>query len=288
MTWDDLRFVLAAHRARTLVGAGEALGVTHTTVGRRIRTAEQSWAVRLFDRTPDGLVATAAGEELVALAARMEEDLLATEARVRGRDVALRGELRVSTLDFVHGQLQPAFASFIARYPAVELTITTPMQSVSLTRREADVALRLTNSPDPGLVGRRVGTLTFAPFASPGLVEQVGAGAPLQDFPWIGYDRRLSMGWMDTWLAAHAPGAAIVLRVDDNPLLLRQLMLGGQGVGFLPIPEGRALGLHQLEPALTEFAMSLWLLTLADLRQNSRVRAFLDHMGEQLPELLSG
>lgn len=288
LRWDDLRFVLAAHRAATLVGAGAALGVTHTTVGRRLRAAEAAWAVRIFDRTPEGLVATPAGEELVALAQRIEDDLLATEARVRGRDVALRGALRVSTLDFVHGLFQPAFASFLARYPAVELTITTPMQAVSLARRQADVALRLTNAPDPGLVGRRVGALTFAPFASPGLVARVGAGAPLAALPWIGYDRRLDMGWMDAWLAAHAPGAQIVVRVDESPLLLRQLLASGQGVGFLPIPEGRALGLHRLAPALSEFAMGVWLLTLRDLRQNSRVRAFLDHMGAALPPLLAG
>ncbi|MCB9794597.1 MAG: LysR family transcriptional regulator [Alphaproteobacteria bacterium] len=286
MNWDDLRFVLAAHRARTLVGAGEALSVTHTTVGRRLRAAEQAWGVRLFDRTPEGLAATAAGEELVALAERMEEELLATEARVRGRDVALRGSLRVSTLDFVHGLFQPAFAAFLARYPEVELTVTTPMQSVSLTRREADVALRLTNAPDPGLVGRRLGALTFAPFASPALMERHGAKASLRELPWIGYDRRLDMGWMEAWLHRHAPGARVVVRVDESPLLIRQLLLAGQGVGFLPIPEGEALGLRRLEPALREFSMSVWLLTLRDLRQNSRVRAFLDHMGELLPPLL--
>ncbi|HMR76258.1 MAG TPA: LysR family transcriptional regulator, partial [Polyangiaceae bacterium] len=93
MDWDDLRFILAAARARTLSGAAAEFGVTHTTAGRRIRACEERLGARLFDRQPDGLHATPAGQDLVELAERMESEGLAVESRIMGRDAELRGSL---------------------------------------------------------------------------------------------------------------------------------------------------------------------------------------------------
>ena len=99
MDWDDLRFVLATARAGTLVAAATSLNVTHTTVSRRLRSLEDELGVLLFDRTPDGWLPTAAGEDLVDTAARMEVDVLSLEGRVLGRDRQLTGALEVTTID---------------------------------------------------------------------------------------------------------------------------------------------------------------------------------------------
>jgi DNA-binding transcriptional LysR family regulator len=281
MSWDDLRIVLAVHRSRTMTAAAAALGVTHTTVGRRLRACERQLGVRLFDRLPDGLRATAAGAELVHLAESIEQQVVETEARVVGRDLELRGPLRVSTLDLLVAPTRAAFASFVARYPSVDLTLHTSVASVSLLRREADVVLRLTPAPPEGLVGRRVGRLRFAVFAAAELVARVGADAPWDTFPWLGLEPG---GWTDQWLAGHAPGARIVLRMEQNATLIREMVLAGVGAFLLPQWEGETLGLRQLGPALPE-PVDVWLLTHPDLRQTGRVRGFLDHMEAALPRL---
>src|SRR5690606_34541348 len=108
------------------------------------------------------------------------------------------------------------FAAFIARYPGVALTVLTGDDALSLTRREADVALRMTNTPPEYAVGRKVGRVDFAVYASRALVERVGEGAGLGAFPWIHWDERLNMRWLDEWLAKHAPGAQVALRVGAN------------------------------------------------------------------------
>lgn len=282
MEWDNLRFVLAISREGNLSRAATVLGVTHTTVGRRLRSSEEQLGVRLFDRTPEGFVLTPAGEDLVATAETVEASVLSAQSRLMGRDAELRGSLIVSTLDFLYPLIHPAFLLFLERYPRVEVTITVPMDPVSLTRREADVALRMSNSPPEGLVGQRVGRLAFAAYASPALVERIGADRPLEDYPWLSMDKRLNEPWIDNWFRVNAPGARIVARIDENTMLMREMILGGVGAFFMPVFEAQARGLVQIGPTLKENAVDLWLLTLPELRQTSRVRAFMDHIGAAL------
>jgi len=282
MNWDDLRFVLAIAREGNLSRAATVLGVTHTTVGRRLKSCEKQLGVRLFDRTPDGFVLTPAGEDLLGTAEQVEADVLAAQSRLMGRDAELRGPLVVSTLDFLYPLIHEAFVVFLERYPQVEVTISVPMEPVSLTRREADVALRISSSPPEGLIGQRVGRLAFAPYASPALVARFGAGRPLQDYPWLSLDKRLNEPWLDAWFREHAPGARIIAYVDENTLLMRKMILGGVGVFFLPVFEGEALGLSRIGPIQRQHTVDLWLLTLPELRRTRRVRVFIDHISAAL------
>lgn len=282
--WDDLRYVLAIARAGTLSRAAERLKATHTTVGRRLKLLEQTLAVRLFDLTPRGYVATSAGREVVDAAERVEAEMLALEARVLGQDAQLEGKLRVSTLDMLFRNYQAAFVSFCERYPRIELTVTTTDAEVSLLRREADVVFRMTNSPPEYAIGKRIADVPFSLYASRTLVERLGEGASLAAYPFLHWDERLDPQWLDQWIAEHAPGARIALRVDTSMTLVRELVRAGVGVHFLARLEGDAdPSLVRLRDADASFNRGLWLLTLKELRMTSRVRAFMDHMQSEVP-----
>lgn len=283
MDWESLRYVLAVARRGSLNQAATSLGVTHTTVGRRIRGLEGDLRVRLFDRTPEGFVPTAAGQELVRLAAAFEDEVLAAEGRVLGRDTKLGGRLRVSTLDFVYERFVGAFSSFCEHHPSVELTISAENRDVSLARREADVALRLSNAPPEHLVGRRVGRVEFAVYGSVELVERIGADASYGAYPWLGRDPHRPSSWMREWMKRHAPNARIACCVDSSAMVLRRSIAAGIGVQFLPCFYADTLpGLKRIGPIHRELGRDLWLLTLAELRRNHRVRSFIEHMGEAL------
>jgi len=281
MEWDDLRYVLALTRTPTLAGAGADLGVAHTTVGRRLRAVEKALGVRLFDRTPDGLQPTPAGRDLADVAETVERDLLAAEGRLMGRDGQLTGTLRVSTMDLFFCAFHDAFVAFTETYPEVDLQVDTTLDRVELTRREADVAMRLTNHPPEYLVGRRVGRMQFAVYGADVLVERVGdpGSVGLAAYPWLGWTDGPEATWLDTWLAAHAPGARYKLRIDDNARARQHAIIAGTGVFFLPCIEGDALpGVQRISPIVEDHAHDVWLLTLRDLRTTARVRAFMDHM----------
>lgn len=288
MDWNDLRLVLELHRAGSMTGAAKALGVARTTVGRQLADTETRWGARLFDRTPDGLVATPVGEELVETAARVEDDILTTAGRLHGRDAELRGALRVSTVDFVFDCWPDLFATFTDRFPGVDLTVGVGDAFASLARRDADVVLRMANAPGDILVGRKVRRIHFDVYAARTLVERIGADAPLSAYPWIDFDARQDARWLDRFLAEYVPDAEIALRASDYRVR-RRAVLAGFGVHHLPVPDGERL--HELV-SLGGRAMSesrdLWVLTLPDLRHNRRIRAFMDHVVTTLRAPTSG
>jgi DNA-binding transcriptional LysR family regulator len=146
------------------------------------------------------------------------------------------------------------------------------------------VAVRLTESPPEHLIGRKLCDVHFAAYGSEALVDEVGLDAGLGGLPWIGFDERLDSRWLTQWLAEHAPGAHIAVRIDEGAILRRQAVVAGMGAFFMPCFEADAIGgLRRLTPGT--ITRPLWLLTLADLRHTSRVRAFMDHMAE-VPDLL--
>jgi DNA-binding transcriptional LysR family regulator len=285
MDWDDLRYVLALKRLNTLSAVAQSFGESHSTVGRRLRAIERKLGARLFDQTPEGFVATPAGQDYAEAAERVEAEVLALQARVAGQDKRLQGKLRVTTMDLLYSHYQAAFTSFIERYAGIELTVVVTNNASSLTRREADVALRLTNAPPQDLVGRRIGQLDFAPYASRALVARYGADPTQPDYPWLHLDERSNPKWLDEWLAANAPNARIAMRIEANAVMLREAIASGVGVSFASTAEADAdPRLQRVGPVLTAFSQGCWLLTLPDLRSTRRVLAFMDHFATWLPQ----
>src|SRR5258706_11350848 len=157
--WDDLRYLLAIARNRSLAGAARALAVNHSTVFRRLNAFERELGVRLFERLPEGYVPTVEGEEIRRQAEAIEASMHALERTVAGRDYRLSGEIRMTTApslasDYVAGYL----AEFRQRYPEIRVEIAVGDHDFDLARREADIALRATLRLPEFLVGRRVAT----------------------------------------------------------------------------------------------------------------------------------
>ena len=280
MQWDELRFVLAVFRSGTLTGASRELGVVRTTVGRRVQALEEDLGVRLFDDTPDGLMPTAAGQELAESAERVEAEVLAAQSRIAGRDTDLRGTLRVSTIDVVYESFSTAFASFVEAYPGVELSVLSTDEEVSLRRREADIAIRMKDAPPDTLVGRRLGSVEFPIYAAPDLVERIGPDADPSEFPWLRFDAREDGRGLEPWYDRFAPGAKAKMGFDSYAVM-RHAVRTGLGVHFLAhFDADRLDDVVAIGPSGDPPTRTLWALTLPELRSNRRVRAFLNHLDE--------
>ncbi len=262
--WDDLRVFLAVARAGSLSGAARALGVNHSTVFRRVGTLEERLGVRLFERLPGGYVLTAAGEEMQAAALRIEDEVAGLGRRLAGRDLRLRGTVRVTTLDMLAlGLLPRHLAAFRAAYPGIELEIVLSNAALSLTRREADVALRVAEAPPEHLVGRRVGRLAFAVYGAAGAAAP-GPGADLAAADWIGLDP--DQAPLARRFARFLPGVRPVCRANS---IAAVIAAARAGIGLAPLPCGladRDPALRRVAPLPESFTLDLWLLTHEDLR----------------------
>jgi DNA-binding transcriptional LysR family regulator len=253
-------------------------------VFRRLGAFETRLGVRLFDRLPNGYVRTAAGDEMLGAVELIEDQVMALERRVTGRDLELRGTLRVTTTDTIAASFGPRHvAAFHAAYPGIVIELSAAVERVSLSRRDADIAIRPTNSPPESLVGRRLARIAMAVYVAAGRGNLPGFGTPaFWRGPWLQGDDNLAHVSGVRWLATNAAPGAIVFR--GNALtVLRGACCAGLGFALLPCYLGDGdPALQRIGAPLDELATDLWLLTHEDLRQTARVRAFLDFMADSV------
>ncbi len=284
--WDDLRVFLAIARGGSLAAAARTLGVNHSTVFRRLNAFEAAVGVRLFDRQPEGYAVTAEGAEMLVRAARIEDEVLALDRELSGRDLRLEGTVRVTTPDTVAlGLLPPHLARLRRAQPGIEIELAVSNQIYNLSKREADVAIRPAKAPEGAMVGRRLAGIAFAAYGARSYLGTAAAPKSPEELaahPRVGPDESLADTAAARWLRTHAPDAAVACRCDS---LMAQVhaVRAGVGLGLLPCfladPDPALVRLPLPAP---EMETGLWLLTHEDLRRTARIRAVLDFLAEAL------
>lgn len=279
LSWDDLRIVKAIGETRTLAAAAKATGINQSTVFRRLAQVEQSLGVSLFERRRTGYELTAGGAEVLALAQRLELDIVAVTGRLAGLEKEPGGVLRIATSDTLALHvLTPVFAEFRALHPAVQIDLAIGNSALNLARGESDIAVRATNDPPENLVGRRVATIAWAPYGRVGdrASGPLEAGA-LYRRAWVTYADELSSLKAAQRVEAEVALGDIAYRVNSVEGVAAAID-AGLGLGYLPCLVG------DCNPTLTrvgaiDAALSdeLWLLTHPDLRKSGRVHAFLEY-----------
>ncbi len=280
MNWDDLRLFLAVAREGSISGGARKLGVQHSTVSRRIRTLEKNMGVRLLERKKSGYELTAAGDSLKLAACKMEHEVLDIDGTLGGWDARLTGELRVTAINSMAcGILMPMFARFSQHYPDVDLHLLTSNKNSSLVERDADVAIRLTNTPNDALIGKELGTVATTVYASREYLAQIQeqGGKPA----WLGVS---CCSFHKSWTGKKAAGQRQNFNVDDT-LLTAAALKQHLGVAYLPCFMGDTdPDLVRLCPPDAQMKLGVWLLFHPDLKRTARVLAFRDHMIEEMKQ----
>jgi DNA-binding transcriptional LysR family regulator len=277
--WSDLRLVLAIRRGGSLRAAAQALRISHPTVSRRVHDLEDQLGVHLLRRNGRQLELTPAGEDLADTAERVEREVDGLGRRIAGRDHRLEGVVRVAMSPAMLAAVARHLPDFRRRHPGVQLDLTTNLGFASLSRREADVAVRQTNAPHDTLVGRRLSLFEQAVYAHRGLVKD----GPARQWPWIDWDDAHRHHSSARWVAEHVDPGSVVVRCETS-LAMYQLVRAGVGVGFVPTmlahPNPEVVRLDA--DVFPVFHRGIWVLTHADLRTMGRVRATVTWLGDLL------
>ncbi|WP_259108921.1 LysR family transcriptional regulator [Pseudomonas sp. JUb42] len=290
MNWDDTRIFLAVCRQATLRGAGRLLGVDQATVGRRINALEKDLGTTLFLRTSEGYVLTAPGEAAYASAQLMEGAALELQRQIQGLDNRLSGEVRITTTDSLAVDFViPAIASVHREHPDVRVRLDASSQILSLSRREADIAIRNQKPENPDLVARCIAKWPLALYAAPGYVEQYGE--PVQGEAFAGHDMVIYQPYLDSGkpvtLAAEPITRGRIAATVSSGLMMRRAIAAGVGVGELPVRLGELDGLLRLWPERSRgTTYDVWLVTHQDLRHTARVRVVIDKIVEAFGALI--
>jgi DNA-binding transcriptional LysR family regulator len=287
--WNDPRVVLAVTREGTLVRAAKALGVDHSTVFRRLNSLEKKLGTLLFERLPGGAYQlTSVGERMAAAAERMEDEALAFERDVAGRDRHLSGLLRVTSAETLsYRLLTPHLAAFRKAHPGIVVEFAIDNRILNLSRREADVALRPQRPKEDDLWGRRISGVAWAVYCARAYLDsnhfKIATFKDIGRHPLIGWDDAAPRFGAADWLEQTAAANAFVYRTAS---LVNQLLAAKAGIGLAVLP----CYLGDPEPDLArvfakpipELAAELWIVTHVDIRNTTRVRAFFDFLCDRL------
>lgn len=289
LDWDDVRVLLALSRRRTLRGAAAALRVNASTVGRRLDALEAALATRLFDRLKEGLLPTAATEQLLAHAERVEQAALSLVSAAEGFEREPEGVVRISALPGVADHyIAPALPRLLARHPKLRIELDASIGYSDLSRREADLALR-TQRPETGdLIAVKLAERRETIVGAPAYVRELGTLQRAADARWLTWDRDLAHLPGARWIQERVPEHAVALRSSSINALLAA---AEAGLGVMLLSE-RYASIRPLESARMTKALErelqalppiqLWLVGHRALREVPRVAAVWDFIVDEV------
>lgn len=284
MDWDDLRYFLALSREGAVRAAAKRLKVSHSTVTRRVQSFEDRLGVRLFDRTPDGFVLTATGEQILPTAEMMEEQATALERDVLGRDSKLEGNICLTVPNgLLHTAIMDDIVRFTVDYPEIEIEIVQSYSFADLSRREADIAVRyipIGSSPPDHLVGRKIGRSFHCTYMATN-------GLKTPDDPFL-------IGWGDgsrhpAWVKQLPVPPVPVRHAINDAQGQREACASGLGYATLDCFQADIDPRLKRVPGYSAWpSRDIWLLTHPDIKATARFRlfrqaitdAFLNHAGK--------
>lgn len=274
--WSDFQAFLAIARAGQLARAAHVLGVDATTMGRRLRRLEARLGASLFEQTREGQILTEAGEALLAHVEGMAQAAGAIAEGGAGHG-ELAGSLRISVPEGFGSWFLPRHvASFAEAHPRLTLDLVANSGLLSLSKREADIAVTLSRPRAGPVIARKLSDYALRLYASPAYLE--AAGHPrrpvdlTQGHRLAGYIPDLLYDPSLNYLDEIHPGLEVRLR-SSSINAQHRLLAAGAGIGVLPCFMGDADG--ALVPVLPErrIRRTFWLVTHKDTHNLARVRA---------------
>src|SRR5262245_32981449 len=284
--WSDFRYFLAVSRAGSLSGAARELHVNQSTVGRRLAALEASFGVRLFDRTPEGYALTAAGENVRAEVEQLEGGFLAIERKLSGGDARVSGVVWLATTELIATVfVTPHLARLKSIYPELSIELATGSPAVDLSRREADLSVRIGPQPkQPNLIVCQIGVLYSSLYAASSYLaarRSTPFRAGLRGHSVVGFTGPLATSEIGRWLDAQAREAEVVFRAS-TVRAIHDVVVAGLGIGAVPC----ALAERDLKRIRlgAPVASRVWTVVHEDLNRSGRVRAVLEFMRDVIRE----
>ena len=274
LTAADLDVLLALVRAGNLAEAGKRLGADTSTVFRSVRRIEKQLGQTLFSRSRKGYFASDLVLQVVAHAEKIEAELEAARAVSLGTQNEVSGVVRLTTLDTIlYNVLMPHLPALAALHPRLQLELLASHQVASLTKRDADIAIRATTRPPGHLVGHHLGRAHFAIYGASMLLKGRRAPKALDEYDWIAMDDAMPEDPAVKWRKKHFPKVVPRYRVDSL-VAVGEAVRAGLGIGAMSTYKARHdPTLRALTPELENCSADLWVLTHPDSRHLRRIAA---------------
>lgn len=284
---EDMRLLVTVVSAASISKAADEMNIAKSAVSRRLKLLEERYGTRLIDRTPGSWEVTAAGKELYQRAARIVQEMDEVDTDFLSTSAAVEGPLAVSVpREFGLAFLNPSLIKFKMRHPQIHLTMDFSDRRVDLARENIDLAIRITDAPDPNLNTIRIGTVKHSLFASSGYLSgypPIKDLCDLHDHHLLFFGSARKASWEFVSPKGKLNGFAFkpFLNSNSGPFLL-DAVRSGMGIARLPhFITARAERTGEVVRVLSEVRIAEWgiyLVHAEDRRLNRRMRLFAEEM----------
>lgn len=289
--WDDIKFFLEVSKTLNLTKASASLNVDQTTVYRRILRLEKKTGKKLLKKTGNAFVLTPWGEGLASQSANVKEEIDRVESYLSDETTELFGTVNITTTNVIANVVLPEMAQkFHKIYPSLKLEITVCEDFFDMFKREADIAIRSSDTVEPHVHAVKIGKGGWALYASKKYVEgKPGAGSP--DFykknQFIIGSERIADIKSSKWLESKVDKDNIILRANSMPCIYSAVK-SGLGVGMLPsVYKMQDVDLVELTEPDPKYGSTIWLIAHSDLIQNEKIRICLGFFENELRKVFS-
>lgn len=282
----SMRVFCTVAELRSFTGAADRLNIAHSAVSKHVAMLERRLSARLLNRTSRHVSLTEAGQNYLEQARRVLDSVEEIEAGIRNTAAKPSGTLRISAPPWLaNADFVKLLADYRRACPEVTLDIALDLVELGTSDdyRDLDIALRVTNFPDDGMIAHHLATFTFRLVATSAFLDTKGRPRSPDDVN----------GWPLLHYSAYSRDASVAFRSGHNvtfrPIMrststeiIYQAVHNGMGPAFMPsamierdVAEGR---LEYVLPVETASPIKLYALCPRRPYMSAKVRTFLDFL----------
>jgi DNA-binding transcriptional LysR family regulator len=292
LDWNLIRSFVAVAETGSLSAAARRIGVSQPTLGRHIAELEAALGVALFRRGRSGYDLTESGMALVERGRAVGEQAAAFARLAEGRTEAISGTVRITASEIIAAYVLPEMTARLAvAEPDIEVEIVASNRVENLLRRDADIAIRMTEPAQLDLVARRIADLPLVACAARSYLARKGRPErpeDLLDHELVGFDRGTELIEGFAAMGVGIDRHAFRFR-SDNQIVLWEALKAGNGIGFGQAAlVAREPLLEAILPALRLPVLPMWLAMHRDVRTSARIRRVADFLHDELKAYSAG
>jgi len=287
--WDDLRVFLEVSKTLNLSRAAEQLEVDQTTVYRRINRFEKKLGKKLFNRTANTYILTSWGEGLMRKSSHLQDEMSKIDKFLKDDLTELFGTINITTTDVIANVvLPPLLAKFHKLYPQLQLDITVCEDFFDMYKREADLAIRSSDSVEPHVYALKVGRGAWAMYGTKDyLNDRPAFNSP--DFftqnSFIAGSEKIEHIKSNKWLRSKIREESISLKASSMESVYAAVK-AGIGIGLLPcVYKDMDNSLVEISERFDNFGSPIWLITQKELIGNEKMKICVDFFKKELGEI---
>jgi DNA-binding transcriptional LysR family regulator len=280
-SWDDLRSFLVCARYKSFRNAADVLGLTSTTLMRRIDRLEERIGCKLLLRDQSGLTLSEEGAAMIADVTEMESHAFNVLRRASQSSNDAAGTVRVAVTEGPGNfWILPRLIDFQKTYRKITVDLRCAMEQADVARLETDIAIQLEPPTNPDLIVTKLGRLHIYPFVSEGYRNLYGVPASLSELKSHRIIKQSAPQVDDTAYARILGLTSLegVVGIKTNSSIgVLYAVERGAGIGFLP-SSSIALGAPLVAVDMDGFShhADLWLTYHKEFRNSDRHKIVID------------